>query len=169
MTSAELTAGTQLRRGCDRARTSGAPWMALVSPFPEPGRRLPPVARPEPEYPVQVGPLAHRLSSSACVLTQSCLTLRDPTGCSPPRLPCPWDSPGKDTGVGCRALLQGIFRTQGWNLRLLQLLRGRRALHPLSHQGSRWTVAPTTPRGYLCTRPVPGVTWRWQPEAETGL
>ena len=31
----------------------------------------------------------------------------------PTRLLCPWVSPGKDTGVGCRALLQGIFRTQG--------------------------------------------------------
>ena len=26
-----------------------------------------------------------------------------------------WDSPGKNTGVGCHALLQGIFRTQGSN------------------------------------------------------
>ena len=26
---------------------------------------------------------------------------------------CPWDSPGKNTGVGCHALLQGIFLTQG--------------------------------------------------------
>ena len=30
----------------------------------------------------------------------------------PARLLCPWDSPGKDTGVGCHALLQGIFPTQ---------------------------------------------------------
>ena len=27
----------------------------------------------------------------------------------------PWDSPGKNTGVGCHFLLQGIFPTQGWN------------------------------------------------------
>ena len=31
----------------------------------------------------------------------------------PTRLPCPWDSPGKSTGVGCHALLQGIVSTQG--------------------------------------------------------
>ena len=31
-------------------------------------------------------------------------------------------SPGKNTGVGCPALLQGIFPTQGWNLRLLRFL-----------------------------------------------
>ena len=34
----------------------------------------------------------------------------------PARLLCPWDSPGKNTGVGCHALLQGIFATQGSNL-----------------------------------------------------
>ena len=30
-----------------------------------------------------------------------------------------WDSPGKNSGVGCHFLLQGIFLTQGLNLRLL--------------------------------------------------
>ena len=34
------------------------------------------------------------------------------------RLLCPWDSPGKNTGVGCHFLLQGIFLTQGSNLGL---------------------------------------------------
>ena len=43
-------------------------------------------------------------------------------GLSPTRLLCPWDSPGKNTGVGCHALLQGIFPTQGWNSHLLRLL-----------------------------------------------
>ena len=33
--------------------------------------------------------------------------------------PCPWDSPGMNTGVGCHFLLQGIFPTQGSNLHLL--------------------------------------------------
>ena len=32
-----------------------------------------------------------------------------------PELLCPWDSPGKNTEVGCHSLLQGIFPTQGWN------------------------------------------------------
>ena len=31
------------------------------------------------------------------------------------RLLCPWEFPGKNTGVGCHFLLQGIFPTQGWN------------------------------------------------------
>ena len=42
--------------------------------------------------------------------------------CSPPGYLCPWDSPGKNTGVGCHALLQGIFLTQGSNPNLLGLL-----------------------------------------------
>ena len=42
-------------------------------------------------------------------------------GPSPAMLLCPRDSPGKNTGVGCRALLQGIFLTQGSNPGLLCL------------------------------------------------
>ena len=40
----------------------------------------------------------------------------------PARFLCPWNSPGKNTGVGCHFLLQGIFPTQGSYLRLLHLL-----------------------------------------------
>ena len=40
----------------------------------------------------------------------------------PTRLLCPWDFPGKNTGVGCHALLQGIFATQELNPCLLHLL-----------------------------------------------
>ena len=40
----------------------------------------------------------------------------------PARLLCPWDSPGKNTGVGCHFLLQRIFPTQGRNLHLLNFL-----------------------------------------------
>ena len=38
------------------------------------------------------------------------------------RLLCPWDSPGKNTGADCQALLQGIFPTQGSKLCVLCLL-----------------------------------------------
>ena len=49
---------------------------------------------------------------AACAKSlQSYLTLCDPIDCSP-RLLCLWDSPGKNTGDGCHALLQGIFPTQ---------------------------------------------------------
>ena len=37
---------------------------------------------------------------------QSCPTLCDPIDGSPPGSPCPWDSPGKNTGLGCHFLLQ---------------------------------------------------------------
>ena len=45
-----------------------------------------------------------------------------PHGLQSSRLLCPRDSPGKNTRVGCHALLQGIFLTQGLNPRLLCLL-----------------------------------------------
>ena len=41
-----------------------------------------------------------------CLVTQSYLTLRLHGLCLA-RLPCPWDSPGKNTGVGSHSLLQG--------------------------------------------------------------
>ena len=47
-------------------------------------------------------------------LLQSCPTLQ-PYGLQPFRFLCPWDSPDKNTGVACHALLQGIFLTQGFN------------------------------------------------------
>ena len=37
-----------------------------------------------------------------------------PHGLQPTGLLCPWDSPGKTTGVGCHSLLQGIFLMRGW-------------------------------------------------------
>ena len=55
-------------------------------------------------------------------LTQSWPTLWGPMNCSPSRLLCPWDFPGKDTEVDCHFLLQGIFPTQGSNSHLLHLL-----------------------------------------------
>ena len=42
----------------------------------------------------------------------SCPTLCNPMDCSPPDSSVSGDSPGKNTGVGCHALLQGIFLTQ---------------------------------------------------------
>ena len=42
-----------------------------------------------------------------------------PHGLQTPRLLCPWDSPGKNTGVGSHALLQGICPTRGLDPRLL--------------------------------------------------
>ena len=52
------------------------------------------------------------------------------------RLLCPWDSPGKNTGVGYHALLQGIFLTQGSNPYLLYLLHWQEVLYHYCHLGS---------------------------------
>ena len=54
-----------------------------------------------------------------------------PHGLQPSRLLCPWNSPGRNIGVGCHFLLQGIFLMQGSNLCLLHC---RWILYPLSHQ-----------------------------------
>ena len=49
------------------------------------------------------------------------------------KLLCPWDSAGKNTRVGCHALLQGIFLNQGLNLGLPHC---RQILYCLNHLGS---------------------------------
>ena len=58
-----------------------------------------------------------------------------PHGLYPVRLPCPWGSPGKDAGVGCRFLFQGLFPTQGSNLSLLHLLHWQAGSLPLAPAG----------------------------------
>ena len=66
-------------------------------------------------------------------VAQSCPTLCNAMDCSLPDSSCPWDSPGKNTGVGCHFLLQGSFPTQGLNPGPLHC---RQILYQLSHQGS---------------------------------
>ena len=56
-----------------------------------------------------------------------------PLGRQPARVLCPWDSPGKNTGVGCHFLLQGIFPNQELNPGLLHC---RKILYQLSYEGS---------------------------------
>ena len=70
---------------------------------------------------------------SACVLIQDRLFAT--YGLWPARLFCPWDSPGKNTEVGCHTLLQGIFSTQGSNLHLLCLLHWQAGSLPLASLG----------------------------------
>ena len=56
----------------------------------------------------------------------SCSVLSDSLqlhGLEPARLPYPWNFPGKNTGMGCHFLLQGIFLTQGLNPGLLPCRR----------------------------------------------
>ena len=68
-----------------------------------------------------------------CLAIQSCLTLCNLMDCSPPGTSVCGDSAGKNTGVGCHALLQGIYPIQGLNPGLPHC---RWILYYLSHQGS---------------------------------
>ena len=68
-----------------------------------------------------------------CLVSQMGLALCDSMDCSPPGFSSHGDSPGQNTGVGCHALLQRIFPTQGLNP---DLPHCRQILYRLSHQGS---------------------------------
>jgi len=63
--------------------------------------------------------------------------------CSPPGSSVHGDSPGKNTGVGCHAVLQGIFPTLGLNLGLDHC---KQILYNLNQQGSprilEWVAYP---------------------------
>ena len=85
------------------------------------------------------------------MVAQSCPTLCDPVTVAYQ------DPPGKDTGVGCHALLQGIFPTQGLHP---GLLHGRGILYHLSHRGSpgvgisdhKGTASAVRGRGHMFPR-----------------
>ena len=72
-----------------------------------------------------------------CLVTQSCPTLCNPTDYSQPGSSVHGDSPSKNAGVGCHALLHGIFPTQGLNPGLLHCMR---ILYHLRHQESPRTL-----------------------------
>ena len=88
-------------------------------------------------------------SAVLCLVAQLCLTLCEAMDCSPPGSSVHGDSPGKNTGVGCHALLQGIFPTHwvfpthGLNPGLLYC---RQILYCLIHQESprilEWVAYP---------------------------
>ena len=71
---------------------------------------------------------------------QSCLTLCDPMNYSPPGSSVHGDFPGKNTRVGCQALLQRIFLNQGWNLHLLRLLNWQAGSLPFVPPGKPLSV-----------------------------
>ena len=96
--------GNQMRRGTETRWTEAIP---EADPQPQPAPWPPPGS---------VNPTTgfhHEGRAAPCV---SCPVMSNslwPHGLQPAQLLCPWDSPGKNTGVGCQALLQGIFPTQG--------------------------------------------------------
>ena len=69
----------------------------------------------------------------------------------PARLLCPWDSPVKNTGVGCCTLLQGIFPTQGSNPGLLHC---RQILYHLSYQDAKESTCNVGDPGLISWRRV---------------
>ena len=69
---------------------------------------------------------------------------------SPPSSSVHGDSPGKNIGVGCHAIFQGIFPTQGSNPGLQHC---RQILYCLSHQGIPWKLETVV---YPCSR---GSSW----------
>ena len=60
-----------------------------------------------------------------------------PHGLQPTRLLCSWDFPGKDTGVDCHFLLQGVFPNPGIDPGLLHC---RQILYQLSYEGSPYKI-----------------------------
>ena len=94
---------------------------------------IPPGTPPLPQPPAHAW---HTLLTAPrdlqCVCMPSRVNSATP-GTLPSRLLCPRESPGKNAGVGCHFLLQGIFPTRGSNP---GLPRCRRILYQLSHKGS---------------------------------
>ena len=84
-----------------------------------PARGFPggPMVKDSPSSAADAGSsLGARLRSHMCVRAkslQSCLPLCDPVDCSLPGSSVHGDSPGKNTGVGCRALFQGNLPDSG--------------------------------------------------------
>ena len=74
--------------------------------------------------------ISQTLSKSESEVARLCPTLCDPMDCSPPSVLGIF--PGKNTGMGCHFLLQGIFPTQGLKLGLPHC---GQTLYHLSHQG----------------------------------
>ena len=103
-------------------------------------------------------PLSRDSPLCVSLVIQSCLTLCDCVDCTPPDCSVHRDSPGKNTGVDCHALLQGIFPTQESKPGLPQC---RWNLYHLSHQGNsrilEWVAYPFS-RGSSRPRNQTGVS-----------
>ena len=80
---------------------------------------------------------------------QSCLTLCDPMDCSLAGSSVHGDSPGRNTGMGCHAHLQGIFPTQGSNLGLPNC---RQIILPHNHTHVQTTSEIKSFQVYLACR-----------------
>ena len=100
------------------------------------------------------GSLSYKHCSAPSVESETCSAVSDSSrshGLQPTRFLCLWNFPGKNTGVGCHALLQGIFQTQGLNL---DLVHCRPVLYCLSHLGS-----PVARKGHAIYMLIFGVSF----------
>ena len=82
-----------------------------------------------------------------CLVAHSCLTICNLMDCSPLGSSVHGDSPGKNTGVGCHALLQTIFPTEGSNPHLLhcrQILYLVAELQGEPHKETKWPLVTTS-------------------------
>ena len=104
-----------------------------------------------------------------CWVTQPCLTLCKPVDCSPPGSSVYGDSPGKNTGVGCHALLQGIFPTQVSNpglphcRQILYQLSYREA-HVVKQMQPNVTVEVRLQECGIIVHSFKRTSWRWRTE-----
>ena len=115
--------------------------------------------------------MAALLGGGGCSVTKSCSALLWPRGLQSVRLLCPWNSPGKNTGVGCYFFLQGIFPTQESNPCLLNWQAGSLPLSPQrslllkvghSKSGSQWMIVQISKAIKLwihCFSPHANRTW----------
>ena len=106
-------------------------WLGV--PFPSPGDLSNPEIEPGSPA-MQADSLPSEPSGKVFKESVSCSVMSDSVqshGLYSARLLCPWDFPGKNTGVSCHSLLQEIFPTQGLNPGLLHC---RQILYCLSHQ-----------------------------------
>ena len=98
---------------------------------------------------------------------QSCPTLR-PFGLQPARLLCPWDFPGKRTGVDCHAFLQGNLPDPAFHPHLLHILYQQAGSLPPGFPGG--SVVKASASNVEDLGSIPGLgrfPWRrkWQPTA----
>ena len=77
-------------------------------------------------------PMTDPTASNICPQCVSRSVVTNSLWTEPARLLCPWDFPGKNSGVGCHSLFQGIFVTLGSNPGLLHC---QQILYHLSQQG----------------------------------
>ena len=105
------------------------------------------IVAPRPE--IEPVPLAVESESEDISHSVAPNSLR-PHGLWPTSLLCPWDSPGRDTGVGCHSLLQGIFLTRGSTQGHLHCRQSLYSLSPQGRSSFLFLLFPT-----LCARTSP--------------